>query len=188
MIIEEMTRCDCLNSLVHARLGRLACAWQNQPYVVPIYFTYQEPFLYGFTTMGQKVQWMRSNPLVCVELDEVDDCDEWTSIVVLGRYEELPDTPKWRQERLRAHGLLQEHAGWWATGCASRSHFKQALAPIFFRIRISQVTGRRAKHDRAKPERTDAALLTGAGQGWFRELSHALSELLARRRKVHKQV
>ena len=41
-----------------------------------------EAFLYGFTTEGQKIEWMRANPLVCVELDEVENFDQWTSIVV----------------------------------------------------------------------------------------------------------
>jgi nitroimidazol reductase NimA-like FMN-containing flavoprotein (pyridoxamine 5'-phosphate oxidase superfamily) len=93
MFIQEMTRSDCLSTLTRARLGRLACTRENQPYVVPIYFVYQEPYLYSFSMPGQKVEWMRSNPLVCVEFDEGEGRDEWTSIVILGRYEELPDTP-----------------------------------------------------------------------------------------------
>jgi nitroimidazol reductase NimA-like FMN-containing flavoprotein (pyridoxamine 5'-phosphate oxidase superfamily) len=184
MIIEEMARLDCLSMLAHARLGRLACAWENQPYVVPLYFVYQEPYLYSFTTPGQKVQWMRANPLICVELDEVDDYDEWTSIVIFGRYEELPDTPEWRPELLRGHELLQEHARWWETGCASRTLLgpEQALAPVFFRICISRVTGRRATPDRVGPERTGTVLPKGARQGWFHKLSHAPSKLLRRGR------
>ena len=110
MVIQEMRRDDCLHVLARTRLGRLACARENQSYIVPIYFAYHEPFLYGFTTPGQKVDWMRSNPLVCVELDEVGDSDEWTSVVIFGRYEELPETSEWEQERARAHDLLQRHA------------------------------------------------------------------------------
>ena len=65
----------------------------NQPYVVPIYFAYEPDRLYGFSTVGQKVEWMRDNPLVCVEADEVRAHNEWASVVVLGRYEELSDRP-----------------------------------------------------------------------------------------------
>jgi uncharacterized protein len=88
MLIQEMTRIECLSTLVQTRLGRLACARDNQPYVVPIYFVCEDPYLYGFTTLGQKVEWMRSNPLVCVEIDEIENSDQWTSIVVLGSYED----------------------------------------------------------------------------------------------------
>jgi nitroimidazol reductase NimA-like FMN-containing flavoprotein (pyridoxamine 5'-phosphate oxidase superfamily) len=66
MLIQEMTEAECITILARARLGRLACAHQNQPYVVPIYFAYEQPYAYAFTTPGQKVEWMRYNPLVCL--------------------------------------------------------------------------------------------------------------------------
>ena len=61
---------------------------ENQPYVVPVYLTYDvlsggEPCLYGFTTPGQKIEWMRANPLVCVEVDEVTAHDQWVSVIAL---------------------------------------------------------------------------------------------------------
>jgi nitroimidazol reductase NimA-like FMN-containing flavoprotein (pyridoxamine 5'-phosphate oxidase superfamily) len=151
MFIQEMSESDCFDALTRARLGRLACAHDNQPYVVPVYIVYEEPYLYGFTTLGQKVDWMRSNPLVCVELDEVVNFGQWTSILLFGRYEELPElpgTPEFDQEqrrehepwqamvrptsesstpgqqaRLHAHELLQEHrVPWWEPGGASGTH------------------------------------------------------------------
>jgi hypothetical protein len=41
MIVREMTEAECLTTLARTRLGRLACAHENQPYVVPIYFVYE---------------------------------------------------------------------------------------------------------------------------------------------------
>lgn len=38
MLIHRMTKAECLDLLARSRLGRLGCAHQNQPYVVPIYF------------------------------------------------------------------------------------------------------------------------------------------------------
>ncbi len=92
MVIREMSRAKCLEVLAGARLARLACAHQNQPYVVPVYLAYDEASgcLYGFTTPGQKIEWMRANPLVCVEVDEIATHDKWVSVVAFGRYEELP--------------------------------------------------------------------------------------------------
>ena len=40
--------------LSRQEFGRLACAHQNRPYIVPIYFAYEPDHLYGFTTLGQK--------------------------------------------------------------------------------------------------------------------------------------
>ena len=96
MLMSEMTRDECRDLVTRLGFGRLACAHQNQPYIVPIYFAYEPDHLYGFTTLGRKVEWMRSNPLVCVEVDEVLSHFRWSSVVVLGRYENFqtrPNTP-----------------------------------------------------------------------------------------------
>src|SRR5665213_3337694 len=91
MIIREMSREECLRCLAGARLARLACSHENQPYVVPVYLTYHEASecLYGFTTPGQKVEWMRANPLVCIEVGDIAAYDQWVSVIATGRYEEL---------------------------------------------------------------------------------------------------
>ncbi len=169
MVIQEMTTSECQSALARTRLGRLACANDNQPYIVPMYFVYEDPYLYGFTTPGLKVEYLRSNPHVCVELDEVEDVDRWTSILVFGVYEELADAPEGEQasqrgrepsrsarcpggmgfagrDRLHALELLQKQAGWWEVGCASRPPRgpEDPVTAIFFRIRIARITGRRA--------------------------------------------
>ncbi len=107
MVIHEMSREECLKVLAGARLARLACAYENQPYIVPAYLACHAPpggdaCLYGFTTAGQKVEWMRANPLVCVEVDEFASFDQWVSVIAFGRYEELPGTPGCDDERSRA--------------------------------------------------------------------------------------
>ena len=73
MFIHEMTEGECRAALERGSFGRLACAKDNEPYVLPIYFSYDGRHLYGFSTLGQKIEWMRSNPLVCLEIDETDE-------------------------------------------------------------------------------------------------------------------
>jgi nitroimidazol reductase NimA-like FMN-containing flavoprotein (pyridoxamine 5'-phosphate oxidase superfamily) len=106
MVIHEISTEACLRVLARARLARLACARENQPYVVPVYLVHHEASgcLYGFTIPGQKVEWMRANPLVCVEVDEIAAFDQWVSVIVTGRYEELPETPGSEGARLWAPG------------------------------------------------------------------------------------
>ena len=217
MFIQEMSENDCSNALTRTRLGRLACAHDNQPYVVPIYFVYEGPYLYGFTTLGLKVEWMRSNPLVCVELDEVESSDQWTSIVIFGRYEELPElpeTPVWTQyqrsphepsqpmvrptsvsatpgqrARLHAHELLHQHAEWWEPGCASRTHHNpdQPLTLVFYRIRIDRITGRRATRSPGGPVGSSTSAPARDSQGCLRRVFHALSRPFASRKGMEKK-
>lgn len=94
MLIQEMTRKASLDLLARTHLGRLACTQGPQPYIVPIYFVYNAHYIYSFSTVGQKIEWMRANPLVCVQADEVVTSTQWQSVVVLGRYQELPNTPE----------------------------------------------------------------------------------------------
>lgn len=56
MVIYEMSLEECRKVLGRETFGRLACAHRNQPYVVRIDFAYQGEYLYGFATVGQKVE------------------------------------------------------------------------------------------------------------------------------------
>jgi nitroimidazol reductase NimA-like FMN-containing flavoprotein (pyridoxamine 5'-phosphate oxidase superfamily) len=109
MVINEMSIEECVALLVRSTLFRLGCARDNQPYVIPISLAYDKASasLYGFTTLGQKIQWMRTNPLVCVQADDIAAPDQWKSVVVNGRFEELPQTPPTESNS----GRLPERAG-----------------------------------------------------------------------------
>jgi nitroimidazol reductase NimA-like FMN-containing flavoprotein (pyridoxamine 5'-phosphate oxidase superfamily) len=91
MVIREMSRDECLALLGGSSVLRLACARDDQPYVVPVSLALDAASgcLYGHTTLGRKIEWMRTNPRVCVEADEVTAQDRWMSVVAHGRYEEV---------------------------------------------------------------------------------------------------
>jgi uncharacterized protein len=86
MVIDPLNRQECDDLLARIGFGRLACARDNQPYIVPIYFAHQPGRLYGFATVGQKIEWMRSNPRVCIQVDDVSGPDQWASVIAIGRY------------------------------------------------------------------------------------------------------
>src|SRR5260370_22606381 len=113
MIIQKLAKDECLNFMKEIKFGCLGCVRDKQPYVVRIYFVSDERHIYGFTTLGQKVRWMRENPQVCVEADDVVDQLHWTSVVVLGKYQELRD--KFSSAGLREYALelLQHRTMWW---------------------------------------------------------------------------
>lgn len=149
MLIREMTSEECRDLLARLGTGRLGCAQNNQPYVIPIYFTYEPDRLYSFSTLGQKIEWMRANPRVCVEADEVLSHNNWASVVVLGRYEELPDKLEYAAPRLHAQSLLEKRAMWWQTGyAASQSrHGSKLAAPVFYCVHIEDISGHKAVPD-----------------------------------------
>jgi nitroimidazol reductase NimA-like FMN-containing flavoprotein (pyridoxamine 5'-phosphate oxidase superfamily) len=147
MLIREMTQDECRQALERLSIGRLGCARDNQPYVVPISFAYDGRHIYGFSTPGQKIDWMRSNPLVCLQVDERTSNDQWMSIVVSGRYQELPDTPELTADLVQAQKALQQHASWWEYTSIPGAEWRRkegSFTPIFYRIHIDTVTGHQA--------------------------------------------
>jgi nitroimidazol reductase NimA-like FMN-containing flavoprotein (pyridoxamine 5'-phosphate oxidase superfamily) len=173
VLIQEMTRKECLDLLDRAHLGRLACAHETQPYIVPIYFAYDNDYLYCFSTLGQKIEWMRANPNVCVETDEVTNSQDWLSVIVLGRYEELPDTPEWHDAREYAHRKLeQRNPIWWEPGYAKTilDDTERPLMPSFYRIQIVQVTGHRASPEHEKPATTSPSTPDSSDKGWLHKI------------------
>src|SRR5215475_959812 len=110
---------ECRDLLARLGAGRLGCARNNQPYVVPIYFAYEGDCLYGFSTFGQKIEWMRENPLVCVEADEVFAHNNWKSVIVLGRFEDLSALPESDIRRRTAQAALENRCMWWQTAYAA---------------------------------------------------------------------
>jgi nitroimidazol reductase NimA-like FMN-containing flavoprotein (pyridoxamine 5'-phosphate oxidase superfamily) len=150
MLIHELTTAECAAVLQRTSLGRLGCARFDQPYVVPIYFSYDTDrnCLYGFSSIGQKVEWMRDNPKVCLEVDEIEDRRHWKTVVVIGRYQEIHEDPREAEARRRAERLLGERHEWWLPGAAMVDS-KPRPPAVMFRIGIEQMTGRRAdRHDR----------------------------------------
>jgi len=149
VFIHEMTEFECREALERATVGRLACARDNQPYVVPIYFVFHRDHIYAFTSLGQKVEWMRTNPRVCLEVDERTSQDSWQRLVIFGEYEELPDLPQFEAARVKAYELLQKHVMWWEPANVGATHrdTPHSETPICYRIKILRMTGHRATPD-----------------------------------------
>jgi hypothetical protein len=179
MLIEELTKQESVDLLTRARLGRLACAHETQPYIVPIYFAYDNGYLYSFSTVGQKIEWMQLNPNVCVEVDEVVSPQQWMSVIVLGHYQELPNIPEWRDAREYAHGkLLQRNAIWWQPGYAKTilHDAERPLAPVFYRIDVVQITGRRATPKHVTPPSTGPSMHDSSDNGWLQKILRQVRE------------
>jgi hypothetical protein len=77
-----MTLEECRTALKREGFARLACLRGNEPYIVPIDFAYQGEYLFGFSSVGQKLEWVRASPRVCVEIDAVTNRDQWLSVIV----------------------------------------------------------------------------------------------------------
>jgi len=145
VIIYELTRAECLELLHRVTVGRLACARNSQPYIVPVsfYFNDDDMSLYSFSTIGQKIRWMRDNPNVCVELDEIVDRLQWTTVIINGVYEEIRKAPDAARVQERALKLFENQPHWWLPGTATLPNEPAHDSPVVYRIRIVAISGRR---------------------------------------------
>jgi nitroimidazol reductase NimA-like FMN-containing flavoprotein (pyridoxamine 5'-phosphate oxidase superfamily) len=153
MLITKLRTKECREFLERIGFGRLGCANNNRPYIVPVYFIYEHERLYFFSTVGQKIAWMRENPLVCLEADEIHAHDDWVSVIALGRYVEIPNTEEDRKGWEHAHSLFQKRSLWWQSGYTASQIRKQPkpAVPIFYCIVVEQLNGLRGSPDFSEP-------------------------------------
>jgi nitroimidazol reductase NimA-like FMN-containing flavoprotein (pyridoxamine 5'-phosphate oxidase superfamily) len=140
MEIHDLNRTECWKFLGARRLGRLGCAKNDVPYVVPVSFSIRQSSLFAITTVGKKVDYLRTNPRVCVQFDDIASPQEWTSVIVQGQFEELVGAA----EQDRAHQLL-ESAAWWEPGYV-RTTIQGEVRPaeaLYFRVLVEDISGRR---------------------------------------------
>ena len=145
MQIVAMSQEECSEFLKRVSTGRLACSLDNQPYIVPVAFSYDGDCIYIFSTLGKKIKWMRQNPKVCLQADDVGSRSNWDSVIVTGRYLELSE-PQHAAQREHAKQLLSQYSDWWRNPLVQRRDQTSDLSieTVFFRIDIETMSGLRA--------------------------------------------
>ena len=86
---------------------------------------------------------MRANPLVCMEAEKIVSRQEWQTVVIFGRYQELTKTPEFNKAQVLAHDLLAMAGPWWEPGYVKTLHdgVARPLQPVYFRILIDEISG-----------------------------------------------
>jgi nitroimidazol reductase NimA-like FMN-containing flavoprotein (pyridoxamine 5'-phosphate oxidase superfamily) len=151
VLIHELNRAECFALLQRNNVGRLGYARFEQPQIVPIHFSFDADrnYVYGFSTVGEKVESMRRNPRVCLEVDEIVDKNHWSTVLVVGRYREIHRDPREAEALRRAEQLFRDRAEWWLPGAAKLAS-KEHEHAVIYRISIDRVTGRRAARGRSE--------------------------------------
>jgi nitroimidazol reductase NimA-like FMN-containing flavoprotein (pyridoxamine 5'-phosphate oxidase superfamily) len=148
-MLGELTDIQIRNILSSQVLGRLACTDTEQPYIVPVTYTYDGEYIYGQTNEGTKLKMLRKNPNICFEVDVMTDMRNWQSVIVMGKFEELKKNAAERAREIlfgRVYSLM--------TSSTIHKHEHEANAEVddstrvkhvMYRIKIKKVTGRYEK-------------------------------------------
>ncbi|HEU4836690.1 MAG TPA: pyridoxamine 5'-phosphate oxidase family protein [Pyrinomonadaceae bacterium] len=123
--------------LQSARVARLGCVVNGEPYVVPISCHLEDDCLYSHSLPGLKISGLRTNPQACIQVDEIESDLHWRSAIAFGKFEEITKSNE-REEiltkLLRKFPLL--------TPVESAIAVDASTPPVIvFRIRIDRVTG-----------------------------------------------
>lgn len=150
---------ECRGLLKRVSIGRLACSLDSQPYIVPVVFSYEGDCIYMFSTLGKKIKWMRQNPKVCVQADEIVDRSNWLSVIVYGTFLELR-RPQYATQREHAMKQLAQYSEWWINPMTQRgepTNF-QSIEPVYFRIDIESISGLGTMPDAEESARRSAPI------------------------------
>lgn len=82
---------DALSVISANRLGHLGCIADGEPYVVPINYLVEDNAVYCHSSLGMKIKALRSNPRVCLQVDDIQSDFQWRSAIAFGRFEEIHD-------------------------------------------------------------------------------------------------
>lgn len=135
--MRELDRDEIEEFLRDQRIARLGCHAAGETYVVPVIYAYDGGAVVTVTQEGRKVEMLRENPRVCVEVDEydADGRGSWRSVIGYGAAEELAG-----DEIQDALAVLRERFA----RAAGREAEPRPLGPgtVVLRIRLDEVSGR----------------------------------------------
>ena len=127
-------------------VGRLGCSDGKLVYVVPISYHYDGEYVYCHTHEGMKIDIMRKHPVICFEVDRMQNMANWQSVVAHGTFEELTDTELRNDALQRLHSRVLPLVSSETTHLSRDWPFAPAelakIQGVTFRIRLGNKTGR----------------------------------------------
>lgn len=142
--LTESEAWDLVDTCQHAHLG---CHANGRTYVVPVSFARDGQRILGLTTVGMKIELMRANPDVCIQVEDIHSLTEWRSAILFGRFEELSGF-----ERAEASRKLIDKYGPTFADLESAARRGREVTPprldghvepvIAYAIVVSEITGR----------------------------------------------
>lgn len=139
--IVDMEMPEIISLLQEVDYAHLACARSNHPYIVPIHYVYQDPYIYIFTTEGKKTDILARNPEICMQVEKVKSASQWRSVILSGRVERLMQATK-REEALaiireRNPSLTPARSRTW------KDNWGFDHVPVIYRIQPTAISGRK---------------------------------------------
>ncbi len=142
----ELSQVESERVLMRNHVGRIAYSFHDRVNIEPIHYVFDDGWLYGRTSHGEKLTIIEHHPWVAFEVDEVRDVYDWRSVVVKGAFYIIgdpgsePEDPAFVRGVELMRALVPE-----VLTQDDPTPFRRSV----FRIHIDEVTGREAVGARA---------------------------------------
>ena len=87
--VKDLSENEITEILSRIGYGHLACCRNDEPYVVPVHYAYDNGNIFIYTTEGKKYEIIKENPNVCLQVEELVNDHHWQSVIVDGVAEQL---------------------------------------------------------------------------------------------------
>jgi uncharacterized protein len=135
MNVGKLSDSDSQAVLRECTFGRLGCIADGGPYVVPVNYIFDGNFIYLHSLPGKKINALRANPRVCLQVDQIKDTYHWRSVIASGIYEEISDE-KAQEE------ILDNFINRMPNMTPVESMMVDGLKEtIIFKIKVNEITG-----------------------------------------------
>ncbi len=149
-MIKNLNQKECVELLSNNYIGRLAFIVGKTPYIIPITYYYYDQgdnSIISYSLEGHKIDAMRKNQSVSVEVDEIESISRWKSVLVHGQFEELKGIDAKSQLHEFSQGVKDVIDRKEERKLQFIHEFSSKLgadgsSPIVYRIKISEITGK----------------------------------------------
>jgi len=125
-------------------IGRIAYVADGWPRIVPVTFVYnRERYVFSHSAEGHKMEWLRKNPRVCFEVEQIGSMSDWRTVVARGMFEEVTED---KDEKMmdfiaRLNGLGPPGAR--TSDRHEEVHRREGIdRSVLFRIHLLEMSGR----------------------------------------------
>ncbi len=137
-MIKNLDKNETQKLLKEQKLGHLGCVLESgEPYVVPVNYLYKDDEIYIHCLPGQKLDALRANAKVCLQVDKIEDSCRWQSAIAFGEFREVKRMNE-KIEILKGFSARFKHL----TPVEAMSEEQWNLGGlVVFRLDIKRITG-----------------------------------------------
>lgn len=89
-MIKNLTETAARELLSEQSLGHLGCVLASgEPYVVPVNYLFEDEGIFVHSLAGQKLEALRSNGKVCLQVEKIEKGFGWESAIAFGEFQEI---------------------------------------------------------------------------------------------------